>query len=99
MIPGSSKPKEIKMKKNILTIGRSTKSDVHINDVKMSRNHAKIEVNQKGVPVLIDLGSLAGAFVNGNKVIISPLKNGDQITLGSTTFTFKGIYSFKGKIY
>ena len=85
------------MKKDSIVIGRSTKADIYISDPKISRNHARIEMNSKGVPVLYDMGSLCGTLLNGVKVIKHPLKNGDTFLLGNTTFTFKG-ETYLGKV-
>jgi pSer/pThr/pTyr-binding forkhead associated (FHA) protein len=54
----------------------------------MSRNHFRIEMSSSGVPVLYDLGSLAGTQVNGKTVISVALKSGDEITSGTTKFIF-----------
>jgi len=76
------------MKKDSIVLGRSTKADIYVGDVKMSRNHCRIEMSSNGVPVLYDLGSMGGTVVNGKKVIKVALVPGDQIQLGTTTFTF-----------
>jgi pSer/pThr/pTyr-binding forkhead associated (FHA) protein len=44
-----------KMKKNSIIIGRSTKADIYIPDPKLSRNHARIEINSKNVVVTIEI--------------------------------------------
>jgi len=73
----------------ILTIGRDKNSDVILNDRQVSRNHAMIRQLGKSDYYLIDSGSINGSTVN-DKRISTPtlLKNGDQITIGSTTINF-----------
>jgi len=83
-----NKQKIYKMKKDSIVIGRSSKADISVNDVKMSRNHCRIEMSSTGVPVCYDLGSMGGTIVNGKKVIKIALVPGDQIVVGTTTFIF-----------
>ncbi|MBS1819573.1 MAG: SpoIIE family protein phosphatase [Acidobacteria bacterium] len=64
-------------------IGRSSESNLQLNDVHVSRRHA--ELNQQGTAWLIkDLNSRGGTFVNDVKVSESPVKAGDRIRLGDT---------------
>jgi len=83
------KEKIYKMKKNSIIIGRSTKADIYIPDPKLSRNHARIEINSKNVVGLFDLGSLGGSFVNDEKIIKVALNPNDRFQLGNTKFVFK----------
>lgn len=54
----NGKTKKHKMKKKLLTIGRSHKSDLILDDdKKVSRNHSKISLSVKNVPILSDLGN------------------------------------------
>ena len=66
-------------------IGRSSTANVRLTDDGVSRQHCKLIVQGKSV-LIEDLGSANGMFVNGAKIAgITPLKDGDQIQLGSTT--------------
>jgi hypothetical protein len=47
--------KQIQMKKDSVVLGSSTKSDIIIEDVKVSRNHCRIEMTPQQVPVCIFL--------------------------------------------
>lgn len=69
-------------------IGRSKVNDVVISDPEISRRHASI-VWEGGEPVIRDLGSSNGTFVNGSH-IISPhvLCEGDLVQIGGTTLVF-----------
>lgn len=71
------------------TIGRDPRrSLVAIQDIRLSRCHAAIQhVEGKGF-YLIDLGSRNQSFVNGEPIRQALLKDGDQIRLGSVSFTF-----------
>ncbi len=68
-----------------LAIGRSTSNDVILTDPRISRRHARIEAGN-GDPILIDLDSTNGTFVDGKRVT-EPLhlRAGNEIALGNTT--------------
>ena len=69
-----------------LTIGRGEQADLRLGDTGLSRIHASLNRDSQRVWVL-DEGSTNGTFVNGQRVTASgtPLKDGDQISLGDTT--------------
>jgi len=75
-----------------LTIGREpTTCDVVLAGTNVSREHARIFL-MGDRPVLADLHSKNGTFVNGEFVIQHELKDGDEILLGQKTpiaFTYK----------
>lgn len=84
-IAGPQTGKMYKLDRNETVIGRSPKTDLQIQDVGVSRNHAKFYHSIHGVYVE-DLGSANGTFVNGDVINVpTPLQDGDKITLGSTT--------------
>ncbi len=58
-------------------------SDFILRDDAISRVHAMVFFGQEGVGVL-DLASTNGTFVNGKKVNITELQDGDVIKLGET---------------
>lgn len=70
------------------TIGRGSEADLRINDPGISRQHARIIVQQDtqgGVAISIeDLGSTNGVIVNGQRVTNVPLSDGSRIEIGST---------------
>lgn len=49
------KPKRFKIIKDTVTVGRSSKCDVNLEDKKVSRNHARIFVNAEGIPVSFEM--------------------------------------------
>ena len=75
---------------NGLTIGRTTANQLAINDVQVSRCHARIDFIN-GVWLVTDLGSANGTLVNGVRIKRQPLRNGDRITIGQTTLTVRAI--------
>ena len=69
------------------TIGRSSSSEVFLDDVTVSRSHAKIEKSKSGFSIL-DSGSLNGTYVNNNSVTTHTLLNGDRIQIGKFHLLF-----------
>ncbi|MCG3180174.1 MAG: Adaptive-response sensory-kinase SasA [Phycisphaerae bacterium] len=70
-------------------IGRST-GEIDINDNTVSRLHARVYA-ENGTWILRDLDSANGTYINGVKISRPlPLKQGDQIRIGSTLLVFGG---------
>ncbi len=67
-----------------LTIGRGQQNDIKLKDPQVSRQHARVEMTAVDV-ILEDTGSTAGVFVNNNKITRVELRNGDVVSLGTTT--------------
>jgi pSer/pThr/pTyr-binding forkhead associated (FHA) protein len=78
-----------------VVIGRSPECQVVLKDFGISRQHAKIVVDEDGARIL-DLKSKNGTTVNGVPVVEAPLKDGDRILLGKFQLTFSK--SLEGKI-
>jgi pSer/pThr/pTyr-binding forkhead associated (FHA) protein len=70
-----------------VTIGREEGNMLRLNDERVSRFHAKIQVDGGDV-IITDLDSTNGTRVNGNPVQIRRLRFGDQIGLGRSTLLF-----------
>ena len=70
-----------------VTIGRSTSSDIFLDDVTVSRKHAVIEKGPTGFS-LKDTGSLNGTYVNSQVVVEKNLLSGDQIQIGKFHLLF-----------
>jgi hypothetical protein len=64
-------------------VGRANDSDMVLVEDMVSRNHAQILV-VNDVPILEDLGSTNGSFVNGERVKKVELKDGDRILFGTS---------------
>ncbi len=79
------------VRKDELSIGRSRESDIFLEDLAVSRLHAKILNLGNGNYALKDEGSANGTKVNGqlvNKYQTYPLQEGDKIQLGQTVLVF-----------
>ncbi len=70
------------------TIGRSKEVECVLRDPNVSRRHAELRRSSTGEWTIIDLGSTNGVKINGRRVASGRLSPGDQVTVGSTTFTF-----------
>ena len=68
-------------------IGRKLENDLVIQDMLVSREHARI-VFEKEQFVLEDMGSTGGTFINGKRVDKSVLHHGDQINFANVTLKF-----------
>ena len=68
-----------------ITIGRANNNSISIpNDTESSARHAEI-AERKGIPVLADLGSTNGSYLNGTRIVHpEPLADGDLVVIGRT---------------
>ena len=74
-------------------IGRATDVVVRLESEEVSRHHADIHVSLDGA-TLEDLGSKNGTFLWGSRVEgPTPLKDGDEITIGPVVLTFRVLSS------
>lgn len=70
------------------TIGRSDEVEVVLRDPNVSRRHAELRQSASGEWEIADLGSTNGVKVNGRRSSTARLRDGDQVTVGTTTFRF-----------
>jgi transcriptional regulator with GAF, ATPase, and Fis domain len=74
----------------VATIGRGATNDVALDDPAASRRQSIVRADDDGF-LISDLGSANGTYLNGTRVLAPVrLKDGDQITIGSTRLTFVG---------
>lgn len=69
------------------TIGRDPANSIFLNDMTVSRSHAKI-VSSGGNAVIEDLGSLNGTWVDGAIVNSAPLHDGSSVQIGTFTLIY-----------
>jgi len=79
--------KEYAFEDAMVTIGRVDDNTIKVDNMAVSSHHAKL-MRENGDYVLIDLNSLNGTFVNGQKVSKWILKNNDFITIGKHTLVY-----------
>lgn len=62
-------------------IGRSLSADIRFDDPTVSRRHGLVHVEAGAVRILDDR-SLNGVFVNGERIDLRELSDGDELTIG-----------------
>jgi hypothetical protein len=75
------------LQRDRMTIGRRPDSDVFLDDVTVSRDHALI-VRRGDEYHLDDLGSLNGTYVNRRRIESHHLADGDELQVGKYKLTF-----------
>lgn len=71
-----------------VTIGRMADCAVVLTDESVSRRHAEVRRQGSNI-VVVDLGSTNGTKVNGGGIRERRLRDGDEITVGTTTLRFE----------
>ena len=71
-----------------LTIGRSSRCDVVLDDPAVSRLHVEV-VYAAGRWQAWDLGSTNGTFVDGRRIATTDVEDGEVLTLGATAIRLR----------
>jgi DNA-binding CsgD family transcriptional regulator len=79
---GSAKGKVLPLAVGTTLIGRSPKAHVSLDDDGVSRRHAKLAIGPEGIVNLIDLDSTNGTFLNGARIDMAVVRDGDRIQIG-----------------
>ncbi len=87
VINGGDLGKRYPLTRRSTVIGRSSKTDVQIDEDSISRNHAMI-MNRGERYLLKDLGSTNGTYVNDRPIDEFDLRDGDLLKIGRTIFKF-----------
>jgi chromosome segregation ATPase len=80
-------PKRFPLTKRTVTLGRGPQCDLQVVTHFVSREHARITLTD-GKPLIEDLGSRNGVFVNSVRVDRRTLLHGDLVTIGESQFRF-----------
>lgn len=73
--------------KDVILIGRDPTCDICIDNVGVSRHHARIEKHDN-IYTLFDLGSGNGTFIRGQRITQHNLNNGDEISIWNFSIFF-----------
>ena len=87
VIYGQDLGKKYNLEAASMIIGRSSKSDIQIDQESVSRNHCKLINTGKSI-ILRDLGSTNGTYVNDEPIDEYVLRDGDLMKIGRTIFKF-----------
>jgi diguanylate cyclase (GGDEF)-like protein len=87
VIYGQDLGKKYRFNQETLTIGRSSKCDIHIDEESVSRSHCRLK-RAGGIISIKDNGSTNGTYVNDEQKDEITLRDGDQIKVGRTIFKF-----------
>ncbi|MFW6162577.1 MAG: ATP-binding protein [Planctomycetota bacterium] len=87
---GPNKGQVFDVQEEVCSIGRAHSNGVVLYDRRVSARHAAIESAEDG-PVIRDLGSSNGTYVNGVLVTRMELEPGDTIQLGDTELAFQRV--------
>jgi pSer/pThr/pTyr-binding forkhead associated (FHA) protein len=71
----------------VLSAGRHPASDIFLDDITVSRRHAEFR-RERGIFLVVDLGSLNKTYLNRKPVDTAVLTNGDEIRLGNFRLIF-----------
>ncbi len=82
VMSGASKGRIVPLRLRSMLIGRSDTAQLMLDEDGVSRNHAKVVFYDDGRPQLVDLESTNGTFVNGRRVDVCTLGDGDRLQLG-----------------
>lgn len=77
------------LEKDDLNLGRDPQSDIFLNDITVSRKHARITIRGSKA-VIADVGSLNGTYVNQERVEEKVLNHGDELQIGKFKLVFLG---------
>jgi eukaryotic-like serine/threonine-protein kinase len=91
VIAGPDANKVLVLHPGVGMLGRHQESTYRLNDVRVSRHHCEIVVDDQGDVIVRDNGSSAGTRINGNVVQgEAPLKPGDILQVGETMLKYGG---------
>jgi hypothetical protein len=78
----------LELANEVTTAGRHEDSDILLDDVSVSRNHAVFTRTASGRITLRDLNSLNGTYVNGARVEETALHSADEVQIGKFKLIF-----------
>jgi hypothetical protein len=70
-------------------IGRGESADIRLSDPKVSREHARVVVEEPSIVILEDMGSTNGTLVNGVPFGRRQLDTGDRVEVGGVTLVYE----------
>lgn len=87
IIKGPQTGSTFELEDEVTTIGRDPSNGIFLNDMTVSRSHARLVRGDRGV-YIEDLGSLNGTWVDGAIVTTAPLHDGSSVQIGTFTLIY-----------
>ena len=87
LIPVDRPDSPVALTRDIVTIGRTSKSDICIRSSAVSRDHARLLV-AAGHVTLVNVSSTNGCFINDERITKQRLRDGDLVRIGDRSFRF-----------
>ena len=88
VIRGVDEGKQFDVSGSAVTVGRHSSNSIALHDTQVSRKHLELRPLDTGGFSVFDLGSGNGTLLNGQPVSSSPLRSGDQISLGQSILLY-----------
>ena len=88
--------KDYELDKEILTIGRKPDNDIHIDNLAVSGNHAKV-LTILNDSFIEDLNSTNGTYINGEKITKHALQNGESVVIGKHELKYENASAESGE--
>jgi hypothetical protein len=85
---GSSAPKRVELQGDELVLGRGELSDILVDSEEVSRHHARF-VRVDDEYQVQDLESRNGVYLNGLKVNLAILREGDELQFGDLVYSYR----------
>lgn len=87
IVKGPQTGAAFELEDDVTTIGRDPANSIFLNDMTVSRSHARIIREGLGARIE-DLGSLNGTWVDGAIVNAAPLHDGSSVQIGTFTLIY-----------
>ena len=84
---GGREGEHVRLEADLLTIGRNPENHLFLDDVTVSRHHARVARDATGFAIE-DLNSLNGTYVNRRRVERYHLSDGDELQIGKFKLSF-----------
>jgi len=84
---GGQEGERVRLEADLLTIGRNPENHLFLDDVTVSRHHARVARDATGFAIE-DLNSLNGTYVNRRRVERYHLSDGDELQIGKFKLSF-----------
>jgi hypothetical protein len=86
-IGGGRSGEQFALSADRMAIGRAENSDIFLDDITVSREHAVLDRREDGLH-LSDSGSLNGTYVNRQRIESVRLADGDELQIGKYRLTY-----------